>query len=142
MNIENIQKMWEQDSHIDSSKLEEESTRVPQLHQRYMEHFNTFSLMKREKELELNQLRKEKWIYYKGKAPSSVYKFQPFDLKLTTSDEIKMFINADDDVCKLEYKITYLTTMLNYIESILKQINNRGFQIKNAIDWEKFQAGF
>ena len=57
MNIENIQKMWEQDSHIDSSKLEEESTRVPQLHQRYMEHFNTFSLMKREKELELNQLR-------------------------------------------------------------------------------------
>ena len=71
-----------------------------------------------------------------------MYKFQPFDLKLTTSDEIKMFINADDDVCKLEYKITYLTTMLNYIESILKQINNRGFQIKNAIDWEKFQAGF
>ena len=98
--------------------------------------------MKREKELELNQLRKEKWVYYKGKAPSSVYKFQPFDLKLTTSDEIKMFINADDDVCKLEYKITYLTTMLNYIESILKQINNRGCQIKNAIDWEKFQAGF
>ena len=89
MNIENIQKMWEKDSHINPDKYEEESTKIPQLHQRYMEHFNTFSLMKREKELELNQLRKEKWVYYKGKAPSSVYKFQPFDLKLTTSDEIK-----------------------------------------------------
>ena len=89
MNIENIQKMWEKDSHINPDKYEEESTKIPQLHQRYMEHFNTFSLMKREKELELNQLRKEKWVYYKGKAPSSVYKFQPFDLKLTTSDEIR-----------------------------------------------------
>ena len=58
-----------------------------------------------------------------------------------TSDEIKMFINADDDVCKLEYKITYLTTMLNYIESILKVIQNRTYQIKNAIEFMRFQSG-
>ena len=28
----------------------------------------------------------------------------PFDLKLTTKEEINMFIESDDDICKLQYK--------------------------------------
>ena len=47
---------------------------------------------------------KEKWLYYKGKAPSSVYKEMPFDLKLTTKEEITMFIEADEDIGKLQYQ--------------------------------------
>ena len=35
----------------------------------------------------------------------------------------------------------YYDTMLVYIESILKQITNRTYQIKNAIDWRKFTSG-
>ena len=31
---------------------------------------------------------------------------------------------------------------LCYTESILKQISNRTYQIKNSIEWHKFQAGF
>ena len=54
--------------------------------------------MKKERELELNQLIRDKWMYYKGKAPSSVYKEMPFDLKLTTKEEITMFIDADEDI--------------------------------------------
>jgi len=30
---------------------------------------------------------------------------------------------------------------VDYLEAILRQINNRGFQIKNAIDWNKFISG-
>ena len=30
---------------------------------------------------------------------------------------------------------------INYVESIIKMINNRGFQIKSAIDWIKFKHG-
>ena len=43
-------------------------------------------------------LIKEKWIYYKGKAPATVYRELPFDFKLTTKEEVNMFIDADDDV--------------------------------------------
>ena len=38
-------------------------------------------------------------------------------------------------------KIEYLKQICGYCESILKQINNRTFQIKNAIDWKKFTMG-
>ena len=97
--------------------------------------------MKKEREGEMKGLVKEKWIYYKGKAPSSVYKEIPFDLKLTDKKELEMFIGADADVRKLQYKIDYIDQVLYFLDSVLRMINNRNFQIKNAIDWEKFKNG-
>ena len=142
MNLETLQEMWKKDSVIDTDLYCEESTKIPQLHMRYMEFHNTFSLMKRERDLEMRRLIREKWLYYKGKAPSKVYKDLPFDLKLTTKEEINMFIESDDDICKLQYKIGYIEQMITFLDGVLKQIGNRNFQIKNAIDWEKFKNGF
>ena len=134
--------MWKKDSVIDGDLYCEESTKIPQLHMKYMEFHNTFSLMKKEKELDMKRLIKEKWLYYKGKAPSSVYKEMPFDFKLTTKEEINMFIESDDDIMKLQYRIDYIEQTLLYLDSVLRMINNRNIQIKNAIDWEKFKNGF
>jgi len=142
MNLETLQDLWKKDSKIDNDLYCEESTKIPQLHMRYMEFFNSFSLMKKERELEMRRTVKEKWLYYKGKAPALKYKEMPFDLKLTTKEEIYMFIDADDDVIKLQFKIDYIETVLAFLEGVLRQINNRNFQIKNAIEWEKFKSGF
>jgi len=142
MNLESIQEMWKKDSVIDGDLYCEESTKIPQLHMKYMEFHNTFSLMKKEKELDMRRLIKEKWLYYKGKAPSSVYKEMPFDFKLTTKEEVNMFIESDEDICKLQYKIDYIEQIINFLEGVLRQIGNRNFQIKNAIEWEKFKNGF
>ena len=142
MNLESIQEMWKKDSVIDTDLYCEESTKIPQLHMRYMEFFNTYSLMKKEREIEMRRLIREKWLYYKGKAPSKVYKEMPFDFKLTTKEEVNMFIESDEDICKLQYKIDYIEQIINFLEGVLRQIGNRNFQIKNAIEWEKFKNGF
>ena len=141
MNLETLQEMWRKDSVIDTDLYCEESTKIPQLHMRYMEFFNTYSLMKRERELELNQLVRDKWLYYKGKAPSSVYKEMPFDLKLTTKEEISMFIEADEEVQKLQYKIGYIDQVLFFLDGVLRMINSRTYHIKNSIEWKRFQSG-
>jgi hypothetical protein len=65
----------------------------------------------------------------------------PFDLKLTTKDEVEMFINADQDLAKVTAKIEYYKMILFFLESVLKQISTRQYQIKNAIEWEKFRSG-
>ena len=142
MNLEQLQTMWKTDSKLDDDLHDNDSLAIPQLHMKYMEFHNTYSLMKKEREIEMKRLVKEKWLYYKGKAPSSVYKEMPFDLKLTSKEEISMFIDADEDVVKLQYKIDYIETVLNFLEGVLRMINNRNFQIKNAIEWEKFKNGF
>ena len=141
MNLEQIQEMWKKDSVIDNDLYCEESTKIPQLHMRYMELYTTFGLMKKEREIEMKRVIREKWIYYKGKAPATVYKELPFDYKLTTKEEVNMFIDGDEDVRKLQYKIEYVDQCLTYLDGVLRQINNRNFQIKNAIDWKRFLEG-
>ena len=141
MNLETLQDLWKTDSVIDPDKYGDESVKIPQLHMRYMEFYNTFSLMKKDREGEMRSLWKQKWIYYKGKAPSSVYREVPFDFKLTTREEINMFIEGDDDIRKLQYKIDYIEQVIFFLDGVLRQINGRNFQIKNAIEWDKFQSG-
>ena len=39
-------------------------------------------------------------------------------------------------------KIKYYNVTLKFLEEVIKNVSNRTFQIKNAIEWQKFQAGF
>ena len=142
MNLENLQDMWRSDSKLDEDLHDNDSLAIPQLHMKYMEFHNKYSLMKKERDIEMKRLIREKWLYYKGKAPSSVYKEMPFDLKLTTKEEISMFIEADEDIGKLKYKIEYIDQVLFFLDGVLRMINNRTYHIKNAIEWKKFQSGF
>ena len=141
MNLETLQDQWKIDSKLDDDLHDNDSLAIPQLHMKYMEFYNTYSLMKKDRELEMKRMLKEKWIYYKGKAPSSVYKEIPFDLKLTTKEEISMFIEADEDVQKLQYKIGYIDQVLFFLEGVLRMINSRTYHIKNSIEWKRFQSG-
>ena len=141
MNLEQLQDLWKKDSEIDTDKYGEESIRIPQLHMRYMEFYNTFSLMKKDRDSEMRYLVREKWIFYKGKAPAKIYKEMPFDFKLTTKEEINMFIEADEDVRKLHLKIDYIEQVIFFLDGVLRQIQSRNYQIKNAIEWERFQSG-
>ena len=134
--------MWKSDSKLDEDLHDNDSLAIPQLHMKYMEFHNQYSLMKKERDIEMKRLIKEKWLYYKGKAPSSVYKEMPFDLKLTTKEEISMFIEADDDIGRLKYKIEYIDQVIFFLDGVLRMINNRTYHIKNAIEWKKFQSGF
>ena len=142
MNLETLQEMWKTDSKLDDDLHDNDSLAIPQLHMKYMEFHNTYSLMKREREREMKQLIKDKWLYYKGKAPSSVYKEMPIDLKLTTKEEISMFIEADEEIGKLQFKIDYIDQVLFFLDGVLRMINNRTYHIKNAIEWKRFQSGF
>ena len=42
---------------------------------------------------------------------------------------------------QLKQKVEYIQTVIDFLDRTLKQISNRGFQIKNAIDWRKFTSG-
>jgi hypothetical protein len=40
-----------------------------------------------------------------------------------------------------ENKVGYLETVVDYIKGVIKSVDNRGWDIKNAIEWRKFEAG-
>ena len=42
----------------------------------------------------------------------------------------------------VDMKIKYYDIMLKFLEEIIRNISGRTYQIKNAIEWNKFQAGY
>lgn len=141
MNLDEIQSLWEHDSSIDPDNLHEESIKIPSLHAKYYKIYNNIILLKKIEENKYKILKKEKWMYYSGKAEPDVYKENPFDHKVLKPD-IDKYMDADEDLIKSVSKIDYYQTMLNYLESILKIIINRTYQIKNSIEFMRFTAGY
>ena len=141
MNLDEIQLSWEEDSKIDEDNLHTESTKIPSLHAKYYKILNNVLLLKKLEENKFKQLKKEKWQYYTGKADPEVYIDKPFDHKVLRQD-VDKYMDADEDLIKVLNKIDYFQVMLNYLDSILKTINNRTYQIKNSIEWQQFIRGY
>lgn len=140
--LEEIQKMWVKDSHIDMDNLHDESIKVPALHAKYFEMYNTVVLLKKKSEQSRKNVRHERYEYFSGKADPDVYLENPFPKKIRDKDTLQKYLDADDKLSQISLKVEYFETILNYLESILKVIQNRTYQIKNAIDFLKFQAGY
>jgi hypothetical protein len=142
MNLEKIQEMWEKDSRIDPDNLHDESLKIPQLHSKYYTIYNTITLLREKARDSYNRIRLERYNYYTGKAPAEVYAAEPFPYKVREKDAIQRHMDADEKLNTINMKIKYYDTTLKYLEEIIRIISNRTYQIKNAIEWNKFQAGF
>ena len=142
MDLEKIQAMWEKDSHIDPDNLHDESLKIPQLHSKYYTIYNTITLLREKAREQYNKVRLERYNYYTGKATAEVYAEEPFPYKVREKDAIQRHLDADDKMNKIDMKIKYYDVMLKFLEEIIRAVSNRTYQIKNAIEWNKFQAGF
>ena len=142
MNLDKIQEMWEKDSQIDPDNLHDESLKIPQLHSKYYTVYNTITLLREKARNSYNKIKLERYNYYTGKAPAEVYVEEPFPYKVREKDALQRHIEADEKLNVIDMKIKYYDAQLKFLEEIIKTISNRAYQIKNAIEWQKFQAGF
>ena len=142
INLDKIQSMWQEDCKIDIDNMHEESIKVPQLHSKYHEILNNLILLRTKAQKIQKSVRHERYEYYSGKADPEVYEREPFPKKVRDKDALIRYMDADERVSDANLKVEYYDVMINYTESILKQISNRTYQIKNSIEWHKFQAGF
>jgi hypothetical protein len=104
--------------------------------------FNNILLLRKRAEQQRKNIRHERYEYFSGKADPEVYIENPFPKKIRDKDTMNKYMDADEKISTSSLKIDYYDTMLSYLESILKQISNRTYQIKNAIEWSKFIAGY
>ena len=140
MDLEKLQELVDGDLKINDTELDLESLKTPQLHNKYLKHLNNFKLLLTRAKTDVNIMKKVKWEYYTGKASPEIYKQKPFDLKILKQD-IDKYLESDEDLIKLTQKVEYLQTVVDFLESTVRQISNRSFAIKNAIEWKKFTSG-
>ena len=142
MNLDKIQEMWQKDSVIDPENLHDESLKIPQLHSKYYIIYHTIPLARETARDSYNTIRLERYNYYTGKADPEVYEKEPFPYKVREKDAIQRHLDADERLTKIDLKIRYYDTTLKFLEEIIRTISNRTYQIKNAIEWHRFQSGF
>lgn len=141
ISLDEIQIMWKEDSTINIDDLHNESLKVPMLHAKYYEVYNNISLLRKKAELQYKQKKLERYNYYNGKASPEVYVEEPFPYKIRDKEGLNRYLEADAKLSDIFMKIEYYDTMLKYLEEIIKMISSRTYQIKNSIEFLKFQSG-
>ena len=141
IDLDKIQSMWENDSKIDIDNLHTESLNIPSLHAKYFELYNNILLLKKKADQQKKNIRHQKYEYYSGKADPEVYIENPFPKKVRDKDTLQKYLDADQSLSQISLKVEYYDVMLNYLQDILKMIHNRTYQIKNAIEYQRFASG-
>ena len=140
MTLDELKAQVEKDLTINDERLDTESLRNQELYSKYLDYKTNFELLLHRAKGDYKILYRQKWEYYGGKADAKIYATKPFDLKVLKTD-LHMYINSDVEIIELSDKISYLETTFEFIEGVLKSIDRRGWDIKNAQDWKRFEAG-
>ena len=140
--FEAIMKQWEKDSEVDSTEPGKEILRVPILHNKYNKFLSLHNLSAKKTAVEYDKLKKLKWEYYTGKLDQDRLNelgWEPFRFVLKT--DIQIYIDGDEDLTKLKKKKSYHEEAAKYCEYVMKELNNRTWQLKEFMAWEKFIQG-
>ena len=89
-------------------------------------------------------LRKNKFRYYRGELSRQELEdlgWQQWQGVKPLKNEMDEFLQGDGELVQMEQKVEYLNTIVYFLEEVLKQIRQRDWQIRTAVDWKKFLVG-
>lgn len=143
MKLESIFEMWDQDSRVDRQRLDEEALNISMLHAKYHRIFTNERLTLRKYEAELKELKLQKFEFYtQGPTKETVelgWQLPPIGKVLKA--DANTYVDADKDIINLSLKIGIQHEKIGLLESIIKTLQNRGYNIRAAIDYIKFTSG-
>ena len=140
MTLDELKIQVQNDLKVDNEHLDTESLKNQEIKAKYLDHKSRYELLLFKAKGDYTRLYREKWEYYGGKSDAKIYATKPFDLKVLKTD-LAVYISSDEEIIDAENKVGYLETVVDYIKGVIKSVDNRGWDIKNAIEWKKFEAG-
>ena len=142
MTIDQILEHWEKDAEIDRTELGSEAIKTPQLHHKYFKMFSKERLKLRKLESEYKRLKFDKYEFYtEGPNETTPPHWELPARGRILKGEVQNYIDSDPEIIELTLKISYQQEKIDLLESIIKTLANRGYQISAAIQWEKFKVG-
>jgi hypothetical protein len=143
MTLDDIMEEWKKDCNLDRTELGEESLKIPKLHHKYYQMFSRERLLLKKYESEMKRLKLDKYEFYTmGPSDESREKGWTIPARgMILKSDVTMYMEADPDIIETNLKICYQQEKTEVLESIIKSFVGRGFNIKAAIEFEKFKMG-
>lgn len=135
--------MWDADARVVPDLLHQQAADVAFLHNKYYKVYLDERAKIRTLNQQYKQLYKLKFEYYTGILDQETLQekqWKPFSLRVLKT-EVPMYLDSDSEMNDLKARIDLQQDKIEYLESIIKLINNRNFQIKNVIDYLRFTNG-
>lgn len=143
MKLDSILELWEEDSKLDRNDLSNESLKIPGLHSKYYRIYVNEKLILRKYEAQLKELKMEKYEFYtQGPSKEQIdrgWKLPPVGKVLKA--DVNMYLDADKEIIELSLRIGIQKEKIDLLESIIESFKARGFNIKSALDFERFKMG-
>lgn len=143
MKIDDIFGLWKVDSVIDRLELGNEAIKIPQLHHKYFKIYTNERLVLRKYEASMKSLKLSKYEFYTQGPTKETMELGwelPASGKILRADA-NNYIEADPDIINLSLKIGIQHEKVELLDSIIKSLSQRGYNLSAAINWEKFKMG-
>ena len=134
MNLSELKSEVDKDISLNMDSLDVDSLKTPEIHHKYLKIYTEIQINFKSAESKYKICRRDKWEYYSGKGE------KPYQEKILKVD-IPIIMEGDEELIKYKDKMEYLSVILEYLEGVLKSLNNRNWLIKNAIEYQKFLQG-
>lgn len=143
MKIDEILNEWKNDTELDDLNLDKESVRIPNLHAKYITLLSNDRRLLRGYQSQKKQIISRLRNYYSGSATQQELADLGREqfLGKTLKNDIMINVELDESIISIDAKISLLEVKVLALEEIMKSINSRGYQIKNAIDWRRLTLG-
>ena len=143
MKIEDLEKLWAEDSKINEKDLAAEALRIPVLHQKWYGIFMNEKLLLMKIKNEADQLELILDGFFQKTLTAEELKDNRLEYseKKVLKPDIPRAINVHPRMVEIKLKLGLQSEKCEFVRDILKMIHGRSFIIKDAIQWKIFQAG-
>lgn len=144
MKLEELQENWKNDATIDQSKLDSEALRTANLHQKYIDLLTLYRIKIFKADNKFLEMKGVRTRYYMGQmtqAELEKYGLSQYQYKNPLKAELERLLETDSVLIDLSGSVFYYTTCFQYTEEVIKSLRNRGYDIKNSIEFMKFTSG-
>lgn len=143
MTLDEILDNWRKDCDIDHTELGEESLKTIKLHSKYISIYKKEKLILIKLQKDLAKLRLAKFEFY-SMGPSKETQELGWEMPARgaiVKIEIPMYMDADQDIINANLKIAVQQEKVDLLADIVKEVNNRRWSIRAAIDFQKWVSG-
>lgn len=144
VNIDALTEEWINDAAYDETEPQKAMANIPKLHAKYLRIMTHHNLIVKKMQADYNWRRKIKWEYYSGDLnnPEDLEKYglEPMLKKVLRAD-LQHYLDSDFELNNILLKKVMNEEIVDFCKNVLKELNNRTWQLRSYMDWERFIGG-
>jgi hypothetical protein len=144
VSIDALMEEWSKDAAVDETEPGRETAKIPTLHAKYLRVLTHHNIVVKKLNADYTRMKRIKFEYYSGDLNNpedlAEHNLQPFTKKLLRQD-VMAYVESDPDLNNILLKKVIHQEIVDFCSAVLKELNNRTFQLGNIIKWEQFTGG-